>query len=163
MNSFSGTASAWVKALVQIIICEMAVLKLSFSMSSPTFLMVSWTTRSSSLSPQGASLISPKPHSRPLFLEGHAPDAGEEAGNAFDALHLPGFHLFERPHEHLVEAQRVGSVFFDHIVRVDHVAAGLGHLLAVLAEDQALVDQFLERLGVVTWPRSKSTLCQKRA
>ena len=33
-----------VRALVQTIICEMAVLKLSFSMSSPTFLIVSWTT-----------------------------------------------------------------------------------------------------------------------
>ena len=82
-----------------------------------------------------------------LFLEGHAPDAGEEAGNALDALHAPGFHLFERAHEHFVEAQRVGSVFVDDVVRVHHVAAGLGHLLAVLAEDEALVDESLERLG----------------
>jgi hypothetical protein len=82
-----------------------------------------------------------------LFLEGDAPDAGEEAGDALDALHLPWLHLFERAHEHFVEAQRVGTVFSNHVIGVHHVAAGLGHLLAVLAEDEALVDETLERLG----------------
>ena len=57
MNSLSGTTSAWVKALVQIIICEIAVLKLSLSMSSPVFLIVSCTKRSSSLSVHSVSLI----------------------------------------------------------------------------------------------------------
>lgn len=52
----AGILSALVKALVQIIICEMAVLKLIFSMSSVTFLMVSWVTFRSDLS-VGSSLV----------------------------------------------------------------------------------------------------------
>ena len=82
-----------------------------------------------------------------LFLAGDTPDAGEKTGNALDPLHLPGFHLFERAHEHFIEAQCVGTVFFDDVVGVDHVAAGLGHFLSVLAQDESLVDEFLKRLG----------------
>lgn len=52
----AGILSALVKALVQIIICEIAVLKLIFSMSSLTFLMVSWVTLRSDLS-VGSSLV----------------------------------------------------------------------------------------------------------
>ena len=33
----------------------------------------------------------------------------------------------------------------DHVVRIDHVAAGLGHFLSVFAKDQALVDQLVKR------------------
>jgi hypothetical protein len=36
----------------------------------------------------------------------------------------------------------------DDGVGVDDVAAALGHLFAVLAEDDALVEKFLERLGL---------------
>ena len=81
------------------------------------------------------------------FIKGHPPDAGEEAGDTLDALHLPGFDLLERAHEHFIEAQCVGTVIAHDIVGVDHVAARLRHLLTVLAEDQPLVDQLLERLG----------------
>ena len=44
----------------------------------------------------------------------------------------------------------VGPVFLHHLVGIDHVAAALRHLLAVLAQNHALVDQLLERLGVLT-------------
>ena len=51
------------------------------------------------------------------------PDSREEAGHAFDALHLPGLHLFERAHEHFIEAQGVGAVVLHDVVGVDDVAA----------------------------------------
>ena len=64
----------------------------------------------------------------------------------FDAVHAPRLGLLERAHEHFVAAQRIRAVFRDHVVRVDDVAAALGHLLSVLAEDQTLVDETLKRL-----------------
>ena len=54
---------------------------------------------------------------------GHAPDPGQEAGHAFHTFHLPGLHLFERAHEHFIEAQRIGAVVLHDVVGVDDVAA----------------------------------------
>ncbi|MNS52788.1 hypothetical protein D3C72_855150 [compost metagenome] len=82
-------------------------------------------------------------------LLGHeqAPHALQEAVGAFHALGVPGLGGVERPHEHLVETQRVRAVLRDDVVGVDHVAAGFGHLLAVLTQDHALVEELLEGLG----------------
>mmetsp|Transcript_66760 Transcript_66760/g.161182 ORF Transcript_66760/g.161182 Transcript_66760/m.161182 type:complete len:863 (-) Transcript_66760:217-2805(-) len=72
-----------------------------------------------------------------------------EAHDARDLLRLPRLDCLERSHEHLVEAHRVGAVLLDDVVGVDDVASALGHLLAVGAEDHALVHQLLEGLGVL--------------
>ncbi len=82
-----------------------------------------------------------------VFVGDHPPGAGEEAVDAFDAGHLPGFGGFEGAHEHFVEAEGVCAVLLDDVIGVDDVAAGFGHLLVVFAEDHALVDEFLEGLG----------------
>lgn len=82
-----------------------------------------------------------------VFVGDHPPGAGEEAVDPFDAVHLPGFGGIERAHEHFVEAERIGAVLLDDVIGIDDVAAGLGHLLVVLAEDHPLVDEFLKRLG----------------
>ena len=80
-------------------------------------------------------------------IDDEPPDAIEETEDAVDALHAPRLGGFERAHEHFVEAKRIGTVFGDDGIGVDDVAAALGHLLVVFAEDHALVDELLERLG----------------
>ena len=81
------------------------------------------------------------------FLEGDAPNARKESRDAFDALHLPWLHLLERPHEHFVKPQGIGAVLAHDIIGIHDIAARLRHFLPVLAEDEALVDEFLEWLG----------------
>src|SRR2546430_2115729 len=82
-----------------------------------------------------------------LFVHKQAPDAAEEAVNALDPFGVPGFDHFEGAEEHFVEAKRIRSEFPHHVVRIDYVSAGFGHFLAVFAEDEALVDEFVERFG----------------
>src|SRR6185437_2700768 len=43
--------------------------------------------------------------------------------------------------------ERVRAVFLEDVVRVYHVAAGLGHFLPIFAEDEALINEFEKRLG----------------
>ena len=81
-----------------------------------------------------------------LLVHEQAPHAAQEAIDPFHALGVPGLHHLQRAHEHLVEPERIGAILDEDVVRVDDVAARLGHLLAVLAEDQALVDELEERL-----------------
>ena len=66
------------------------------------------------------------------------PDAGEEAQRADQALRAPRRRLAEVAHEHLIKPERIGAVRLDQFIRVHHVAARLGHLLAVFAQDHAL-------------------------
>ena len=80
-----------------------------------------------------------------VLLHDQAPDTGEEAIHTLHALHAPGLHLLQRAHEHFIEPQCIGAIFAHDVIRVHHVAAGLRHLLTVLAEDEALVHQTLER------------------
>ena len=126
-----GRTSA-VNAFVKIIICEIAVLKLSFSMSSPTFLIVAWTT----LAPRFrlGDCGGDDPFAGLVFLHDQAPDAGEETRDAFDAGHAPGLHLLERSHEHLVTAEGVRAVFAQITSSgFTTLPRRLGHLLAVFA------------------------------
>ena len=95
----------------------------------------------------GADRILDFPGNLTFVGDRQAPNTGEKAVDTLHSLHLPWLHLFERAHEHLIKSQRVGSVFLHDIVGIDHVASGLGHLLPVLAHDQPLVDEFLERFG----------------
>ena len=160
----TGRSRAVTNALVQTIICAMAVLKLSASMSSPTFLIVScstlrWLCRRGTSCDFGGD----GPFALLILLHDQPPDAGEEAVNAFDALRAPGLHLFQRAHEHFVKPQRIGAVLRDDVVRVDHVAARLGHLLPVLAEDQALVDQLLRTARASRRGRDRTAPCARSA
>ncbi len=81
-----------------------------------------------------------------FFVDEEPPGAAEESVNAFDAFGAPGFHHFERAHEHFVQAEGVGTVVLQDFVGIDNVLAGLGHFLAVFAEDEALVDEAAEGL-----------------
>ena len=126
----------------------MAVLKASASMSAVTFLIVAWTTLFCAAGGRDVlDGLAQLPAAFLVFLHDETPHPRQEPRHALHAGHAPGFGLFERSHEHLVETQRIRAVFGDDLVGVDHVAAALGHLLAVLAEDEALIDQPLERLG----------------
>ena len=138
----------------------MAVLKRRPSRSSVTFLMQAWRALSWAAvgwvsAMPGASRIfssSSAPALRfggqallefglALLVHEQAPHAAEKAIDAFHALGAPGLHHLQRAHEHLVEPERVGAVLDQDIVGVNDVAARLGHLLAVFAEDQALVNE----------------------
>ena len=81
-----------------------------------------------------------------LFVDKETPHPAEEAVHAFDALGVPRLGVLQRSHEHLIQPERVGTIFHQHVIWVDHVAAGFGHFLAVFTEDQALVDQLEEGL-----------------
>ena len=82
-----------------------------------------------------------------LLILGHGetPDAGQESVDSLDAGRAPGLPVFERPHKHLIQTERIGSVLGDDGVWIDHVAPALGHLHPILSQDQALVDEALER------------------
>lgn len=82
-----------------------------------------------------------------LFIHEQSPGAAEKPIDAFDAFGAPRLAVLQRAHEHFVEAEGVGAVFLQNVVGVDDVAAGFGHLLAVFAEDDALIDQFEKRFG----------------
>ena len=80
-----------------------------------------------------------------LFVDEQAPHAPEKAVDPLHALGAPRLYHFQRPHEHLVEPEGVGPILDENIIRVDNVAARLGHFLAVLAENEPLVHQPEER------------------
>ena len=56
-----------------------------------------------------------------------------------DAARAPGLHLFERAHEHFVEAKRIGSVLRNHVVGIDDVAARLRHLERTTFDDDGRI------------------------
>ena len=64
--------------------------------------------------------------------------AVQEALAALDSLVAPADGLLEVADEHDVQAHGVRAVLGYDVVGVDHVAAGLGHLLAALAQDHAV-------------------------
>ena len=68
-------------------------------------------------------------------------------------LFIPRHRFFQRPHEHFVQAQGVGPVLVDDVIRVHHVALGLGHLFVVGAQDHPLVNQIHERF--LSWYQAK--------
>ena len=161
----TGLVSQVIASLMKTIRAEMAVLKRRPSRSSVTFLMQAWSALSwaavgcdvldagsepdaaqqlrAALRVGGQALLE---LGFALLVHEQAPDAAEKAIDALDTLGAPRLHHLQRAHEHLVKAERVGAVLDENVVGVDHVAARLGHLLAVFAEDQALVDELEERL-----------------
>mmetsp|Transcript_31925 Transcript_31925/g.93823 ORF Transcript_31925/g.93823 Transcript_31925/m.93823 type:complete len:419 (-) Transcript_31925:1231-2487(-) len=70
-----------------------------------------------------------------------------EAYNSGHLFRLPWLNSLERSHEHLIHAQGVATLIVDNVIGIDNVAAALGHLLAIAAEDHALMNKLLERLG----------------
>src|SRR6185295_12462004 len=82
-----------------------------------------------------------------VLFHRQAPDTSEETVDAFHSRHGPWLGLLERAHEHLITAEAIRTVGGDDEVGIHHVAARLRHLLAVLAENEALIYQPLKRLG----------------
>src|SRR5690625_976475 len=81
------------------------------------------------------------------FVQYDAPDAVEEAGDALDALRVPGAALVPWAYEHQVGTYGIGAVPPDQVVRIDDVAARLRHLFIVGPQDHPLVAQLQERLS----------------
>ena len=77
--------------------------------------------------------------------------------HATDAGRVPRAALVPRAHEHQEQADGVGAVARDELVRVLDVAAGLAHALAVGAQDLALVEQPQERLALVDQPARRAS------
>ena len=69
----------------------------------------------------------------------------QETVTAVDAVGVPGLALVDRTEEHFVEAERVGAVFLDNHVGVDHVVHRLRHLFNRPAADVLAV--FEHELG----------------
>ena len=91
-------------------------------------------------------------------IDEQPPNAAEESVHSLDTLRAPRLHHLQRAHEHFVQAEGVGAVFANHHVGIDHVAAALAHLLAVLAENDALIHQPLERFRRGDMPEIKQHL-----
>ncbi len=65
---------------------------------------------------------------RAVFVGAEAPDFLEQSVQTHDVARIPRLARFEGSHVHLVEAEGVGAVVGDHIVGVDNILEGLGHL-----------------------------------
>ena len=86
------------------------------------------------------------PLARLIFVHEQAPNARKKPRHPLHAAHAPRLHLFEWTHEHFVTTKGIRAVLLDHVIGIDDVAARLRHLLIVLTEDNALIDQALKRL-----------------
>ena len=82
-----------------------------------------------------------------FLVDEQTPDTAQESVHAFHSLSVPRFGVLQWSHEHFIETERIGPILHQHVVRVHHIAAGFGHLLPILAQDQALVHQLEEGLG----------------
>ena len=66
------------------------------------------------------------------------PELGAEIPVSRNALRVELQHATERGHGRIGKAQGIGAVFVDDLQRVDDVAQGLGHLLALGVADEAM-------------------------
>ena len=73
------------------------------------------------------------------------PDPVEPPGHAVDSDIAPGAALVPGADEHQETADGIGAQLGDDLVRIDHVAAALAHLLVVFTQDYTLVVQAEER------------------
>ena len=58
--------------------------------------------------------------------------------NAHQAFIRPHGHLVKRPDKHFIQTERIGAIGGDNIVRIDHIAARLRHLLAVFSQNHSV-------------------------
>ena len=63
-----------------------------------------------------------------LRIDDQPPNAIQEVPYSIDSLHAPRLGRLQRPHEHFIEPQRIGSILFDDSLRIDHILQRLGHL-----------------------------------
>ena len=75
------------------------------------------------------------------------PDSLKESAAPLHAVLTPCCGEIERTDEHLIGTKRICAVILHDIVRVHHVAAGLGHLLTVRTKDHAVARSLLVRFG----------------
>ena len=73
-----------------------------------------------------------------LHLFCQSPDTLKEAAAALDRLRTPRRGLFKVADEHFIQAHGVRAIGIDDLIRIDDIAAALGHFLAVLAQDHAV-------------------------
>src|SRR5690625_7636140 len=48
----------------------------------------------------------------------------------FNTSGTPRFDLLQRPHEHLIETEGVGSIQINNTIWIDHISAGFGHFVS---------------------------------
>ena len=70
----------------------------------------------------------------------------QKALAALNGVTVPGSSLFKIANEHLIQAHGVCTVLIHDLVRVDYIAAGLAHFLAVLTQDHTVGGTLLVRL-----------------
>ena len=71
------------------------------------------------------------------------PHSVKEPAAAPGAGGTPGNGLIERAHEHLIETESICAHFVYHVVGVDNIASGLGHLFVVFAQYHAVTGALL--------------------
>ncbi len=84
-----------------------------------------------------------------FVIDCHSPNAVQEIPHSTDAGHHPRLGCFERPHEHLVQTQRISTKFTNDHIWIDDIAAALGHFVSfrqdlhIGAFDEGLAFAFL--------------------
>src|SRR5690625_307347 len=59
------------------------------------------------------------------------PDSVQKAINPFYSFCTPGFHLFQGTHEHFIQTERVRSILFNDIIRINDVPPGFRHFMCL--------------------------------
>src|SRR5690625_24781 len=77
------------------------------------------------------------------------PDPVQKAIYPFYSFCTPGFHLFEGTHEHFIQTERVRSILFNDIIRINDVPPGFRHFMClcihsdICSFDHKMVPPFL--------------------
>ena len=82
-------------------------------------------------------------------LPEETPELLEEAVTTVNTIGVPRLAGFNRPEEHLIEAQRISAIVLDDIVGIDHVVHALRHLFDSPSTDIFAV--FEDKFGIVVF------------
>ena len=82
-----------------------------------------------------------------ITLEEECPQALQESAHTLDAVGVPRLAGLDGTQEHLIQAQRVGTIFFHDIIGINDVEHRLGHLLDSPAADVLAVLE--DKLGIL--------------
>ena len=85
----------------------------------------------------------------------------QKACHGLDAFIVPGAAFDVVKPEFQIHSEHIRTVYFDIIIRRNHVAAGFAHLFSVRTQDQPLVYQALERFVKIYQPHIAQRLGEK--
>ena len=74
------------------------------------------------------------------------PGPVQEAIHASNRARIPGFDLLQRPHKHLIAAQRVGPILRNHGIGIHHIAPGFRHFVGLGLQFQVGIIRVIGRV-----------------